>query len=230
MKNIQIFSDFDGTITREDTLNKFLRIYADKEWLMVEDRWINGEIGSKECIEEQMKLFPSMTQEILDAFIDSIEIDETFVDFYGFIKSENIDFCIVSDGFDYFIERILSRYGIKDVKIFSNKLKFENGKFFTSFPNSSHDCKRKSGVCKCNVVKENKNSNRIVTKRVIYAGDGISDYCVSDKVDVLFAKGSLLEYCKNTKNDNLTGFGPNVPEINKFNSFAEIKEYIKKLA
>lgn len=220
MKNIQIFSDFDGTITKEDTLNKFLRVYADKEWLNIEDKWIKGEIGSKECIEEQMRLFPSMTKEILDEFLESIEIDETFVHFYEYIKSENIDFCVVSDGFDYFIEKTLSRYGIDNVKIFSNKLKFENGKFFTSFPHSSHDCKRQSGVCKCDVVK----SNRIVTKRVIYAGDGLSDFCVSDKADILFAKGSLLEYCKNTKNDNLIGFCPIA-----FKSFEEIEEYIKRL-
>ena len=73
MKNIQVFSDFDGTITKTDTLNKFLRTYADVEWLDVEDKWVSGEIGSKECIEEQMKLFSSMSQKILDEFIDSIK-------------------------------------------------------------------------------------------------------------------------------------------------------------
>lgn len=222
MKNIQVFSDFDGTITKEDTLNKFLRIYADKKWLEVEDRWIQGDIGSKECIEEQMKLFPAMTQKIMDDFVDSIEIDETFVHFYDYLKSENIDFYIVSDGFDLFIERILGRYGIKDVKIFSNKLNFNNKKsaFETAFPYCNHDCERQSGVCKCNVIK----NNRIVTKRLIYAGDGMSDFCVSDKADVLFAKGSLLEYCKNTKNDNCIGFDPIA-----FKSFDEIEEYIKRL-
>lgn len=217
MKNIQVFSDFDGTITKEDTLNKFLSVYADKKWLEVEDRWIEGEIGSKECIEEQMKLFPDMTRKIMEDFVDSIEIDETFVPFYEYIKSENIDFYIVSDGFDLFIERILARYDIKDVKIFSNKLHFNNKKytFETAFPHCHHGCKRQSGVCKCNVVE----SNRIVTKSLIYAGDGMSDFCVSNKVDILFAKGSLLEYCKNTKNDNLIGF----------ESFNEIKDYIKRV-
>lgn len=220
MKDIQVFSDFDGTITKEDTLNKFLQVYADKKWLDVEERWIQGEIGSKECIEEQMKLFPSMTEKIMNDFVDSIEIDETFVPFYNYLKSENIDFCIVSDGFDLFIKKILKRYGISDVKIFSNKVTFENGKFLTSFPYSKNDCLRQSGVCKCNVLK----SNRIVTKRLIYAGDGISDFCVSKMADILFAKGSLLEYCKNTKNHNLIG-----PDPIDFDSFEEIERYIKAI-
>ena len=218
MKNLVVFSDFDGTITKEDTLNKFLRVYADKKWLEIEDKWLNGEIGSKECIEEQMKLFPEMTEEILDNFIDSIEIDETFPAFYNYLKENNIDFYIVSDGFDYFIKKILKRYGISDAKIFSNKLEFKNGTFYTYFPNTNDKCRRKSGVCKCSVVEHNRKSNTIVTNRVLYAGDGLSDFCVSDMVDFLFAKGSLLEYCKSTRNDNLIGFY----------SFDEIKEFIKK--
>ena len=36
MKNFQFFCDFDGTITKEDTLNKFLRVYAKTDWLEVE--------------------------------------------------------------------------------------------------------------------------------------------------------------------------------------------------
>lgn len=214
MKNIQFFSDFDGTITKADTLNKFLSMYAYDEWLEVEDRWIRGEIGSRQCIEEQMKLFPKMESKIIDDFVDSIEIDETFPDFLDYIKSENIDFYIVSDGFDLFIESILKRNNIKNVKIFSNKLTVESGIFYTEFPYSHNACKRDSGVCKCNMLK----SNRIVTKSILYAGDGLSDFCVSNKVDILFAKDALLEYCKDTKIDNLIGF----------HSFFEIENYMKQ--
>ena len=217
MKNLVVFSDFDGTITKEDTLNKFLHIYADSKWLEIENRWINNEIGSKECIEEQMKLVSVPEQEKMDKFIESIEIDETFPDFYNYLRKENIAFYIVSDGFDYFISKILKKHGIDDAKIFSNKLEIKDGKFYTYFPNTDVDCKRKSGVCKCKIVDSKRKSNTIVTNRVLYAGDGLSDFCVSDRVDFLFAKGSLLEYCKNTQNDNLFGF----------NSFDEIKGFIE---
>ena len=229
MKDIQIFSDFDGTITKEDTLNKFLRTYASESWLDLEQKWIRGEVGSRECISEQMRLFPNMTQEVLDEFIDSIEIDESFVSFYDHVKSSGIDFCVVSDGFDYFIKRILFKYGIKDAKLYSNHLEFEDGKFNVSFPYSSEKCKRKSGVCKCSVVSENTKRNTIVTKRVIYAGDGISDFCVSDKVDILFAKGDLLEYCKNTQKGECGSFGSSRPTVIEFCSFAEIEKYIKQI-
>lgn len=217
MKDFIFFSDFDGTITKEDTLNKFLQLYAFPEWIDVENQWIEGKIGSKECIEKQMKMFPPIDDKLINDFVNSIEIDETFPDFLEYLKSENIDFYIVSDGFDLFIEKILEKYNLKNIKIYSNKLKLKNGKFETEFPNFNPNCKRQSGVCKCNALKKNK----IVTKRVMYAGDGLSDFCVSNKVDILFAKGSLLEYCKNTKNKDL-----NVNPIG-FDSFSEIRNYIK---
>lgn len=215
MKNYQFFCDFDGTITKEDTLNKFLRVYADEYWLEVENMWLNGTIGSKECIERQMQLFSAVTEKMLDEFLETIEIDETFPDFLRYLYREEIDFFIVSDGFDYFIKKILEKNNIKNVKIFSNKLSLQNGKFITEFPFYDMNCKPKSGVCKCNMIRD----NRIVTKRLLYAGDGMSDFCAADKVDVLFAKGTLLEYGKDTKIDNLIGF----------NSFDEIKNYIKTL-
>ena len=35
MKEKIIVSDFDGTITKKDTLSTFLELYADKEWLVI---------------------------------------------------------------------------------------------------------------------------------------------------------------------------------------------------
>lgn len=215
MKNYQFFCDFDGTITKEDTLNKFLCTYAGENWLDIEDDWIKGKIGSKECIEKQMQLFDNVDEQSLNDFINSIEIDETFPDFLNYLKLQGIDFYIVSDGFDYFIERILKKYNISGVKIFSNKLEIKNRKFRTYFPNYNPECIPASGVCKCNVIK----SSRIVTKRVLYAGDGLSDFCAAKNADFLFAKGKLLEYGRSTHFKNLI----------EFNTFAEIKDYIKML-
>ena len=68
MKDFVFFSDFDGTITKEDTLNKFLQLYAYPEWIDVENKWLEGKIGSKECIEKQMQMFPPINDKIIDDF------------------------------------------------------------------------------------------------------------------------------------------------------------------
>lgn len=215
MSGFQIFCDFDGTITKEDTLNKFLRVYADKKWLELEDDWVSGKIGSRECTSKQMELVPSLTIEEIDKFINTIDIDENFKDFMEFVKSENIDFYIVSDGFDYFINRILEKNGFKEIRVFSNHLEVKDGKFFCSFPYSNPKCKTGAGMCKCNIIKKEKN----VTNAVYYVGDGVSDFCASKCANKVFAKGRLLEYCKKNKiaENGLIGFS----------SFDEIPKFLK---
>ena len=41
-----IVCDFDGTITKVDSINDFLERFADKEWLKVEDEWVAGRVGT----------------------------------------------------------------------------------------------------------------------------------------------------------------------------------------
>ena len=215
MSKFRIFCDFDGTITKEDTLNKFLRVYADKKWLELEEDWINGKIGSLECTSRQMELIPSLSKEEIDKFIDSIDIDENFKDFMDIVKAENIDFCIVSDGFDYFINRILKKNGFDGIKVFSNHLEIKNGKYFCSFPYSNPKCKTGAGMCKCNIIKNKKN----VTNAVFYVGDGISDFCASKCADKVFAKGKLLEYCKK---NNIAEKG-----LIRISSFKDVSQFLQ---
>lgn len=218
MKEIQIFCDFDGTITKVDTLNQFLKLYADKKWLEIEEKWENGEIGSRECMSEQMKLFSDMTEEKIDKFLSAVELDTYFPEFLKLIQQYNIDFYIVSDGFDLFINKILEKNGIQDIKVFANRLIFNKGSFISKYPYTDDQCSIKAGMCKCNIVKKYRN----VTKSLIYIGDGLSDFCVSKKSDLLFAKERLLEYCKKNKNTNehynLIGF----------NNFSDIVFYLKE--
>lgn len=211
--NIQFFSDFDGTITKEDTLGKLLSLYADDEWYDIEEQWVRGEIGSLECLEKQMNLIKPLSDKELDEFIESIEIDEYFPEFYQYLEKNNIEFYTVSDGFDYLIQRILDKYQIKPKYIFANHLEFINGKFITSFPHFDSTCPKKAGMCKCNIVKVYRN----VTKSTIYAGDGLSDQCVSSKVDMLFAKNKLWEYVKKE----------NIQKAINFTSYKDIHSYMK---
>lgn len=192
-RKLQIFCDFDGTITKKDTLNSFFRTYADTKWLEVEADWRNGKIGSAECIIKQMQLLRDIDTDTVDKFLKNIEIDEYFPEFLEFIKENDIDFCIVSDGFDYFIRNILESKNISGIKIFANH--FNPSTFAVDFPYSFSGCKASAGVCKCNVVKQNKKEKNII----VYIGDGISDICASKYAGLLFAKGSLLEYCKENK-------------------------------
>ena len=183
-----IYCDFDGTITKEDSVNKFLEMYA-PNWMESEEQWIAGKISSKENAIIQVGLLNSVSQKQLDDYINSIEIDDYFLDFVDFVKSRNLKLTILSDGFDLFIQKILERYNLI-IPYYANKLIYKNGKFSLEFPYYNENCEKKAGMCKCSKVKE---------KSFCYIGDGTSDLCIAQKATVLFASKNLCKYCNENR-------------------------------
>ena len=204
----KIYCDFDGTITKNDAVSTFFEYFADKEWLEVEKLWQEGKITSKECLKKQVELVPSITQQTLNEYINSIEIDDYFVDFYNYMKSKNVKIVILSDGFDLFISRVLELRGLYDIEFFANHLVYKNNKLALKFLNHNPSCKVGAGACKCNQIKE---------KEYCYVGDGLTDLCVAKKAKILFAKGTLKQNCE-LKNI----------EYNSYDSFLDIIEYSQR--
>ena len=210
MKNIIIVSDFDGTITKEDTLYKFFKLYAQNSWLDIEAMWTEGKIGSMECLKKQFELVDNLDKQLIDEYISKVIIDEYFKEF---INKKNADFIVVSDGVDYFIKEIFQKNNIDNIQVISNHGEFINNQFILSFPNQNKNCKNKSGTCKCLIV----NNLKEKYKKIVYIGDGQSDFCVADKADIVFAKSSLLNYCKknNIKHREFTSFRDIIDFFNK---------------
>ena len=202
-----IYSDFDGTITKKDAVNTFFEMYAPKKWLEYEKLWVEGKITSRENAIKQVALLKNISQQMLDDYINSIEIDEHFVEFYNFIKTQGTELIVLSDGFDLFIEKVLEKHNIIDVKIFANRLTYNNGSFEIKFPHFDDSCKIGAGMCKCGKIKE---------ADYWYIGDGVSDLCVAKNSKHLFATKYLAKYCdeRNIKHT-------------KFNTFGDILAYIK---
>jgi len=190
-----IFSDFDGTISKFDVIHAFIHNYAKGNIQTAEMKWSKGEITSEECLNEQFGKI-EITKKQFEDFINSIEIDPYFIEFYKLIKEQNKEIIILSDGFDHFITSTLKRFNTADIKVFSNHLETyeEQGflKFKMSFPNFNNNCLIGSGTCKCGVA-------RSFSKNYTYIGDGLSDRCIARKASLLFAKKSLETFCENEK-------------------------------
>ena len=188
MKKIDaIYCDFDGTITKRDAVNTFFEMYADPKWLEYEEQWVQGKISSRENAVKQVGLLRNVSQKQLDDYINNIEIDDYFLEFIEYVKSKNIKFTILSDGFDLFIEKTLERFNLKNIQYFANHLIYKNETFRIEFPYYNPDCNKASGMCKC---------SRVLNKPFCYIGDGTSDLCIAKKADFLFATKNLHKFCK----------------------------------
>ena len=185
------FCDFDGTVTREDVIDRILEEFADPMWRDFEQSWVNGDIGSRDCLTMQTKLIKAKEDDLLD-FVEDIGIDETFVDFAGYCKRNAIEISILSDGIDLFIKSILNRHGLNDIRVFANGLGSINGSYEMVFPYFREDCLSKAGICKCKIMEELSIPEGIN----VLVGDGRSDFCLARKADLTFAKSALLDFCR----------------------------------
>jgi 2-hydroxy-3-keto-5-methylthiopentenyl-1-phosphate phosphatase len=97
----------------------------------------------------------------------------------------------LSDGFGYYIEKILKRENLSHLKVFSNKLILnDEGKLIPSYPYYNAEY-RSSANCKRNHIIENSGEDDYT----VFIGDGNSDIDAIQYVDFIFAKDNLLKYC-----------------------------------
>jgi len=205
------FSDFDGTITREDVIDRILDEFADPKWKEIEQSWVRGEIGSRECLTLQAKLINAEERDLLD-FVEAIEIDETFVDFVRYCRKEAFGIVVVSDGIDFFIHTILNRYGLRDVRVYANQLVLNSHGYEMLFPHFRKDCLSGSGICKCRVMEGLSYSSSIN----ILIGDGRSDFCIARKAGLTFAKSELINFCRDEKLSHI-----------QFSEFEDITKWLR---
>ncbi|EJF89285.1 MtnX-like HAD-IB family phosphatase [Bartonella tamiae] len=182
-----VFIDFDGTIAKNDVTDILLRQFASADWEEIEEEWLSGKIGARECMSHQISLIKASPEE-LNACLDQMEIDPYFIDFIEILSQERVNVAIVSDGLDFSIHRILKRYNIVTVPIFANRLIYLGNDHWTlQFPYKNDTCS--AGNCKCSRY------NTLQRGFTLYIGDGTSDFCPSEKADLVLAKGKLADYC-----------------------------------
>jgi 2-hydroxy-3-keto-5-methylthiopentenyl-1-phosphate phosphatase len=185
--SIQVWIDFDGTITRRDVLDDLIALCAENDsWKQVEARWQAGEIGSRECLEAEFSLL-RIDDDRLDAFLDRVVIDPGVVPLLNLLEEFDIPRAIVSDGIERFIHRILTRHGVKSVPVRANVMQRDGLRMQLQCPHSSSACESASAHCKCCSIHSIGDERR----QSIYIGDGRSDLCPARKADVVFAKGAL---------------------------------------
>jgi len=123
-------------------------------------------------------------------------LDEGIIALDRLCLTYNIPLTILSDGLDLVVRAVLRRHELLHIPIFANRLHFNEGGAPTmSYPYALRDCLGSAGTCKCAHAKRPPGQ----AGPTVYIGDGRSDFCVSNTVDTLFAKGELRRWCAREK-------------------------------
>jgi 2,3-diketo-5-methylthio-1-phosphopentane phosphatase len=197
---MRIFCDFDGTIAKVDTTDLVLTRLADPAWEDLEERWTRGEITAAECMRGQVALIGG-DDAALDAVLDGVELADGFAEFVAWCQANTVPLTVVSDGVDRFIARILGRHGLGHLPVIANHLvgNVEMGRRLEQ-PWSRAGCAAGSGVCKCQVATKSAEASQGRANDpgdlMVFIGDGRSDFCVSGRADLLFARDKLAAYAR----------------------------------
>jgi 2,3-diketo-5-methylthio-1-phosphopentane phosphatase len=208
-----VFLDFDNTITPFDVLDGIIeRFSVDKKWIAYEQAWKKGKIGSRLCLEGQLRSVRVSRKELL-RYLSKIKLDPQFADLYAILKREGMQPVILSDNFTFIVKFLLLRNGINGAPVYANTLKFCGDKLIPAFPYVNRRCRKCAHCKKKNLLKKD-----VRGKLIMYIGDGLSDVCPAENSDIVFAKGRLLDYFRKTRRLCLA-----------FNTLEDIHNYLRGL-
>ncbi|MGB9879137.1 MAG: MtnX-like HAD-IB family phosphatase, partial [Anaerolineae bacterium] len=187
---VAVLCDFDGTITPCIVIDMLYRQFAAPSCLEIVKLWEEGKVSTPQ---EMRACFGTITatRAEMEALLASVPVDPAFADLLEFCRQRGYHFAIVSDGLTWYIQYILHRHGIHDVTIYASEIHFGPDGLHLSFPWYSPETPLR-GTSKLALVRRYKESGF----QVVFVGDGLSDIEVVGAVDRLYARASLLDYCR----------------------------------
>ena len=201
MNKFIIYSDFDGTISKYDTLDKIVTdVYSYDTYKNFETKLLANEIS----FEDYLSVFNTIQYDINNL---SDAVDETFKEFYEWIQTNHIEFYIISSGFKTIIRHALP-YVNPDI-IYSNDFLLHENKWKVKLYDTC-------SIRKTEIIDLHKKPGYTS----IYLGDGLSDFKVMGKVDYLFCKKDSLLHKKCILD--------NQPHI-EFSNFNDVLTYLSTI-
>ena len=207
---ILVTCDFDGTITRQDTLVEVLDSYGSSHWRQIQDRVVSGNLSIREGLEAEMGSVRATLEQIREV-LERVEIEPTFPPFLRSMRKGGIPVVLLSGGFDLFVEMVLRKEKLWPLPVLANRLIRTNGCWHVEFPFPSTRCSA-CGHCKADPIRS-WNSQGYLTA---FIGNGVTDRCAVREARISFAKDELYLWCQKEA----------VP-AQSFRGFHEVEEKLK---
>ena len=188
--HLLISADFDGTVTRQDTLVQILDKYGDPDWRKIQDQVVSGEITIRDGLQREMGSVRASAAEIRDLLQSKVEVDPAFPGFLERMRQRGIPVVILSGGFDFCVETVMVKSGAWPIPFLANRLQHDRGSWKVEFPYPSALCDA-CGHCKGDPIRAWKEQGYLT----VFAGNGVTDRCGALAADLTFAKDELDRWC-----------------------------------
>lgn len=193
---VVVVSDFDGTIVDIETAAFVLERFAEGEWKMFDEQLERGEITLEECMRKQFLLVRVSKKEILTELDRVTTFRPNFEKLIGFCKTQSVPLIVVSAGLDSCARHFLGVKGwLRTIELLAARARCtSDGIKFTFFPKVRYP---ESHNFKDDLVRYYRRRGQ----RVVYTGDGLTDYHAVKNADLAFVvrESELAQKCKREK-------------------------------
>ena len=219
---IAVLCDFDDTTAVENVAEVLLTGFSSNGvWEDLRRRSREKLIPFKEYQERAFLNAPA-TKDAMQALVkQKATLRPYFKDLWRFTQAKGIPMAIVTVGLDFYVEALLEREGLEEVPRYTVKTSFTSDGIEFEYPypwdssggSSEEECRR-WGNCKCSVL----NRFKLGGYRILYVGDGRSDFCPASISDHVYARSQLADLCQEQ----------GLP-YTKFNDFQDVLTGLKDL-
>jgi 2,3-diketo-5-methylthio-1-phosphopentane phosphatase len=201
--------DFDDTIVTGNVGKSLLNAFASAKWRAIENLYSKGEITVEETNRREFALL-NVTKQTLEEYVfETAELRPGVPEFIQHCASTGLNFSVVSNGVDLYIEPALRSLISSTVELHSAHGKItENGISISYLDPYGIDCQ---DAFKLSWLRYFKSQGQ----KVIYIGDGKSDISASLEADYVIATSSLEDYFR------FEGLG-----YFEFNDFYDVRQAI----
>jgi 2-hydroxy-3-keto-5-methylthiopentenyl-1-phosphate phosphatase len=182
--------DFDGTVTEKDTSFFLLDTFAQGNWRRLLREYKEHRISVGEFNTKAFAMVRADKPTLLEALEGKVKVRAGFRELVNYCQRRDFRLVIVSNGLDFYIEATLKGLGLNNLEVHAAQASFHPGGMQVQY--LGPDGKRLEDG-----VKEAYTRSFLkLGYRVIYVGNGDSDFAPAKYAHHVFATGELLAYCR----------------------------------
>jgi 2-hydroxy-3-keto-5-methylthiopentenyl-1-phosphate phosphatase len=189
---LAVLSDFDGTVTLNDTFENVAARFAQGDWRAVDELYVKGEVTLEECLRRQGAMVRVSESQILDELDKVTKFRPGFDKLIEYCKTNSYPLVLVSAGLDFVIKHFLSKMNWQgQLEVYAAKATCTTQGIMFDFPKPKNN---KSLNLKDDMVRYYKQR----ADAVAYIGDGRWDLHALRSADRRFVikNSKLAELCK----------------------------------
>ncbi|WP_246496425.1 HAD-IB family phosphatase [Miltoncostaea marina] len=211
-----IACDFDGTITRHDTLHLIVETFGERGlWQAIEPRLRAGEVTLEQAMQEEFDTVRATPEQVRDLVLREAGLRDGFPELVAWAHERGHRLIVFSSGFRSVIEAALEHWGLGHLHVESHEAVFTPEGCRLVWSDRGDRCDECGRHCKRHDLRAHARRG----ERLVYIGDGVSDRCGAAMADVVFARAHLA---RDLAEDGV----PFLP----FEDFVEVRERLERVS